>query len=757
MFALICEASTPNILQSTGKGQAYLGTGLTEEQARKIALNEAKRDALEKAGTYLESHTEITDYRLTKDQIITYTGSLLKIDSVEYKPIIIEGRFALKARVKVTIDKDELFTRIKELNTNYQLKNELIEQRRIADNLSRQLRSIQSENVEKDSIQRYLKKLSAEDIGNKAFREYLDEKYEEALKLYRIAVDKDPSNVYFRLKCAECLYKLGKFENAIDEANNVVSLFPDSVISYIVRASFFNRTGKSKLALKDLNFGISRWPYSSKLFYFRGITYLQYDTLKALTDFKNSIALDSTNIQSLTKVGDIYFKRNKFREAQKYHTKVYNIDSSSFVLWGWEQKAEGYRKKHDYTQALFFLKIAQKIGPTESSSYRKMAEVYLDLNDTLNSINLYNHYVSLSKDKTVALMSRSYFLNRIGRTFEAMCDLNQAIELDSTCYVCFKDKAELFYAKKDCDSSLYYYRKYYENIESSDSLSNYFIDELTSDSEMMLLDSLTKCSHAFSSLILEIDGKNVEALLVRAQSNLINGNTDETFQDLNSVIALEPANKDAFRIRADIYKRKGNLEKAILDYNRIIKMGTCDIETILNRAELFVVLEQFDLAIADYKFIISTYNCVKNSKNEKFNEWEREGYLTQYNFNRYTAYKNLAIIYYRNKQYVKSENILTKAITVDGYSASSLWILRAESRLALGNNIDAIHDFTSAIENDPQCDSRAFFGRGEAYYNLGEKLKAGADFNEYLRKISDSTDANDFRVLMHKMGLEPLY
>ena len=52
-----------------------MGDNDTKNDARRICFLEAKRQAIEKAGTYLESTTEIRNFQLTRDEIRTFAGA----------------------------------------------------------------------------------------------------------------------------------------------------------------------------------------------------------------------------------------------------------------------------------------------------------------------------------------------------------------------------------------------------------------------------------------------------------------------------------------------------------------------------------------------------------------------------------------------------------------------------------------------------------------------------------------------------------
>ena len=60
-----------------------MGDNDSKNDARRMCFLEAKRKVLEKAGTYIESHTQVSNYRLTKDEISAYSAALLKVDTVK--------------------------------------------------------------------------------------------------------------------------------------------------------------------------------------------------------------------------------------------------------------------------------------------------------------------------------------------------------------------------------------------------------------------------------------------------------------------------------------------------------------------------------------------------------------------------------------------------------------------------------------------------------------------------------------------------
>ena len=68
------------IKEIEASGRYQLGDNDSKLDGHRLALMEAKRNALEKAGTYVESITEVKDYQLTRDDIRTYTAGIVEIN-----------------------------------------------------------------------------------------------------------------------------------------------------------------------------------------------------------------------------------------------------------------------------------------------------------------------------------------------------------------------------------------------------------------------------------------------------------------------------------------------------------------------------------------------------------------------------------------------------------------------------------------------------------------------------------------------------
>jgi tetratricopeptide (TPR) repeat protein len=102
-----------------------IGDNDSKVDARRIATQEAKRKALELAGTYVESMTVVKDYQLTKDEVKSYSAGVLETEVVseQMRGTTEHPEIYIKARCK--IDSDALAAQIDRYRENEDLKEQL--------------------------------------------------------------------------------------------------------------------------------------------------------------------------------------------------------------------------------------------------------------------------------------------------------------------------------------------------------------------------------------------------------------------------------------------------------------------------------------------------------------------------------------------------------------------------------------------------------------------------------------------------------
>jgi hypothetical protein len=104
----------------------HLGDNDSKLDGHRLALLEAKRTALEKAGTYVESITEVKDYQLTQDDIKTYSAGILHVEETKDPDWQMEGHnLSVTVYVKATVDDDDVARKIGALRKDQEATQQL--------------------------------------------------------------------------------------------------------------------------------------------------------------------------------------------------------------------------------------------------------------------------------------------------------------------------------------------------------------------------------------------------------------------------------------------------------------------------------------------------------------------------------------------------------------------------------------------------------------------------------------------------------
>jgi hypothetical protein len=94
------QTITHTVKQSFGGSQS-------PDDARISAVAKAKREALEKAGTYIESITVVKNLQVDKDEILALAAGVLKAEVVSQKNYASDDAFGIDVVVKVVVDTSE--------------------------------------------------------------------------------------------------------------------------------------------------------------------------------------------------------------------------------------------------------------------------------------------------------------------------------------------------------------------------------------------------------------------------------------------------------------------------------------------------------------------------------------------------------------------------------------------------------------------------------------------------------------------------
>lgn len=340
---------------------------------------------------------------------------------------------------------------------------------------------------------------------------------------------------------------------------------------------------------------------------------------------------------------------------------------------------------------------------------------------------------------------------------EALDDLSRAIELTE------KPRAELFYRR----SLAYQEFKEYEK-------------------------ALADCEQA---LKIEPDA---EKFLQRGIIHYNLGEKTAAFHDFTCSLDMQPS-PEAFGWRSHIYQERNDLEKSLADCNEALRLEK-NITGFRNRGVVYLDLKQFDAAINDFnealKLDPNNVNVLQWRASAKWNKRDSQGTLedslraTALNPRAAYAWRLSGEAYLAEEEYVKSEECLSKAISLEPDNADLYWIRslvydglkdtdksRSDWKKAAERNQQykeklekydehdralndpdmqaerAIELLTERIEKE-QENSSLYFWRARRFLQSGNRVRAIEDMDAAVRFSENSITMRYWRILTYFVSFD---
>ncbi len=123
----------------TAGGEYRLGDHDTRTDGVRLAVEAAKKDALEQVATYLESVTEVRDMHVTRDDIRSYTAGIVTVLDERITTRVEHESIVIRAELTAAIDPHEVAQAIASLRENESAMRALMELRAETDRLQEQL------------------------------------------------------------------------------------------------------------------------------------------------------------------------------------------------------------------------------------------------------------------------------------------------------------------------------------------------------------------------------------------------------------------------------------------------------------------------------------------------------------------------------------------------------------------------------------------------------------------------------------------
>ncbi|MCX5717385.1 MAG: tetratricopeptide repeat protein [Nitrospirae bacterium] len=314
----------------------------SKASCRTISLEMVKRLLLEELGTYLISETEVKDFKLTKEQVKTYSAGIVGAEIIDDKW---DGKtYWLKA--KVSADPKEAAKLLKKIMDDQFKVKELEETRKKAEELTKEVERLNKELAKatnkqpsKKNQQEYkaaIQGLTAIEWFNKGYEAGMAGREQEALEAFTNAIELSPDDAeaYFRRGVA--YLNSGNSQQAINDFSKAIDLNLDfGSVVYMFRGLAFDRLGNYQkaikdytktieLAIKEIAKAIELHPDSASaglaalagLYGLRGLSYGDLgNNQQAIKDFTKAIELKPDYDSAYYNKGVVYYKLGNYQQA----------------------------------------------------------------------------------------------------------------------------------------------------------------------------------------------------------------------------------------------------------------------------------------------------------------------------------------------------------------------------------------------------------------------------------------------------------
>lgn len=261
-------------------GEFRMGDNDTRADAKRLALQDAKRLALEKAGTYIESITEVKNFQISRDELRAYTAGIVEVMEQVTKSTMEGETTVMRVDVTCRIDTDVVARQIDSLRMNEGAKMELVDLREERNRLrqeleekNREMATLKSKSAIEAVAQERQRILTRDDVngllaqarvafgavegGGRLVGTTTVEEREHTKTLLKRALDLDPSNPQAHGLMGTVLYHEKKFEEAEREYLITLRFDPRNVKGHTGLAIVFGQRGYLDAAILELKMALA--------------------------------------------------------------------------------------------------------------------------------------------------------------------------------------------------------------------------------------------------------------------------------------------------------------------------------------------------------------------------------------------------------------------------------------------------------------------------------------------------------------------
>ena len=121
-----------------------LGDNDSRNDARQLCFLQAKQKVLEQAESFIQSHSVVNSFELTKDQMTSYSAAVLSVELVKEDVDLSDGQYTLTLTVKADVDVEQVNALLAAIVADKNLADRVAQQQQQIRGLEEQVQSLNS-------------------------------------------------------------------------------------------------------------------------------------------------------------------------------------------------------------------------------------------------------------------------------------------------------------------------------------------------------------------------------------------------------------------------------------------------------------------------------------------------------------------------------------------------------------------------------------------------------------------------------------
>jgi Flp pilus assembly protein TadD len=303
----VCFSETTEIVS---EGIYNMGDGETPIIAEGKALEQAKRIAVEQAGTYVKSYSKVKNFQIAEDEIQVLASGIMEVTVLDKKRTVAEDaiKFWVKIKAQVYPDRMEIMAeRVRDqgLAEDYGKMKEAYEKsQKEIEGLKKQLAGTKDDENRKQIVAKITEQEKTFTVGQRfdeGMRLVMTNNMDEAIATFSKAIADDPNDVKAYTQRAILYAKKMQIDKAIADFNKVIEIKPDEARGYAGRGITYSRMGQPTKAIADLTRALELQPEAppfalARIYASLGHSYRALgNRSKSIANFKKSCDLGNKN------------------------------------------------------------------------------------------------------------------------------------------------------------------------------------------------------------------------------------------------------------------------------------------------------------------------------------------------------------------------------------------------------------------------------------------------------------------------------